>query len=140
MALHIFKSFPSTVTPFRVGQAVALLKVLEDPTTGSPVGIQSPRGNGPDGIWTPIDITAAQIAAPTPAMIADLNATYRLSVAPYTRYQSNGTTLIALGSSQMDVVPPDGVFGTIIIWSPFTITQPDGVSIQGTAYVRSVPA
>lgn len=140
MAIKLFKSFQSTVTPFRIGQAVALLKILEDPTTGAPVGIQSPRGNGTDGIWTPIDVTAAQIASPPAAMIADLNAVYRLNVAPYTRYQSNGTALVGLGASQMDVVPVDGIFGTMIIWSPFTVTQPDGVTVLGTAYVRSVPA
>lgn len=140
MALKLFHSFQSTVTPFRVGQAVALLKILEDPTTGAPVGIQSPRGNGPDGIWTPIDVTAAQIASPPASMVADLNAVYRLNVAPYTRYQSDGTALVGLGGAQMDVVPADGIFGTIIIWSPFTVSQPDGVTIRGTVHVRAVSA
>jgi hypothetical protein len=140
MAFSLFKSFLSTVTPFRVGQAVGLHKVLEDPTTGAPVGIQTTRGNGPDGIWTPIDVTAAQIAAPTAGMIADLNATYRLNVAPYSRYQSNGTTLVALGASELDQVPPDGLLGTMIVYSPLTVTQPDGVTVLGTLYVRSVPA
>lgn len=140
MAIRIFPSFQSTVTPFKRGMKVGEYNVLEDPTTGAPVGIQTKSGAGPDGIWTPVDITAAQLASPTPLMIADLNATYRLNVAPYTRYQSNGEDLVALGGGDIDTIPPDGIFGTIIIWSPFVVSDPAGVNIQGTAYVRSVPA
>jgi hypothetical protein len=91
MAISLFKSFRSSVTPFIATGWTSALKLLVDPQTGAPVGIQSQNANGPDGIWTPIDLTAAQIAAPTALMLADLNATYRLSVAPYTRYQSDGT-------------------------------------------------
>ena len=138
--IRLFKSFLSTINPFRVGQPIGLLRVLEDPDTGAPVGVQSPRANGPDGIWTPIDITSAQVASPSALMIADLNATYRLNVAPYTRYQSNGVDLVALGASDIDTVPPDGLLGTMIVYSPFTVTDPAGVNIEGTVYVRDVPA
>lgn len=140
MALNNARSFLSTINPFRVGQAIGLLRVLEDPTTGAPVGVQSPRANGADGIWTPVDVTAAQVTQPSAGMLLDLNATYRLNVAPYTRYQSNGVALVVSGAGAIDVIPATGIFGTIIIWSPFTVTTPDGVTIQGTAYVRTVPA
>ena len=46
-----------------------------------------------------VDVTSAQIAAPTPDLIADIDATYRLNVPPYTRYQSNGTALVTASSA-----------------------------------------
>lgn len=140
MAIPLFKSFVSTVTPFVRGRKAAEYNVIEHPTTGAPVGLQTKSGNGADGIWAPVDLSSAQLATPTPAMLADLNATYRLNESPYTRYVSNGTDLVRQGGGGIDVLPADGIFGTIIIWSPFTVTQPDGVTIQGTAYIRAVPA
>src|ERR1700749_2092544 len=91
-------SFRSTVSPPQV-RRIPETVTLVDPVTGAPVGIQNPNANGFDGLWSPVDLTAAQIAAPTAAMIADINSTYRLNVAPYTRYQSDGTRLVALGAS-----------------------------------------
>lgn len=41
-------------------------------------------------------VTAAQIASPSAAMLASPGITYALDVAPYTRYYSNGTALVAL--------------------------------------------
>jgi hypothetical protein len=139
MAITIFRSFLSTINPFRPGSILANLKVLVDSTTGAPVGIQNFNANGPDGIWTPIDVTAAQVAAPNAVMLADINATYRLNVAPYTRYHSNGVSLISL-SAGADVQQSDGLFGTMIAYSPLTITRPEGETFQGTVYVRTVPA
>lgn len=98
MILRLFKSFQSTVTPFVPTEWTRALRLLADAKTGAPVGIQSQTADGPDGVWTPIDLTAAQIATPSLEMIADLNATYRLSVAPFTRYQSDGTQIVPLGS------------------------------------------
>lgn len=139
MAISYFKSFRSTVTPFLRGDMLARLRLLVDPTTGAPVGIQNPHDMGPDGIFAPIDITAAQAANPTAAMLADLNATYRLNVAPYHRYYSNGQQLV--GSDAGGTVQgPNGLFGTMIVWSPFIIDDPAGITIEGTVYVRSVPA
>lgn len=103
--MSIFRSFRSTVAPFAPRRIPNDLRLLVDPVTGSPVGIQSPNANGADGIWTPVDLTAAQIAVPTADMIADLNAVYRLNVAPYTRYQSNGTTLVAAGIPSLQGLP-----------------------------------
>lgn len=42
----------------------------------------------------PFELTASQIATPSAEILADVRATYRLNVAPYTRYVSNGTTLV----------------------------------------------
>jgi hypothetical protein len=97
--MSIFQSFRSTVNGFVRGQRAGNYHVLADPITGSPVGLQHTNGSGPDGIWVPIDLTAGQIASPTAEMIADLNAVFRLNVAPYTRYQSNGTTLVAVSAA-----------------------------------------
>jgi hypothetical protein len=48
---------------------------------------------------TPIDVTAERIAAPTPGMLADVNAVYRLEVAPFTRYHSDGAALVMMSDS-----------------------------------------
>lgn len=49
------------------------------------------------GSFTPIVITAAEQAAPTAAMLANIFATFQLDVVPYTRYRSDGTNMIAEG-------------------------------------------
>lgn len=49
------------------------------------------------GSFTPITITAAEQAAPTAAMLANIWATYQLDVSPYTRYRSDGAALVAEG-------------------------------------------
>jgi hypothetical protein len=97
--IPLFRSFQSTVTPFERGKSAFNFRVFQDPTTGAPTGIQSESSTGPDGIWAPVDLTAAQIAAPSDLMLADLNATFRLDEAPYTRYFSNGTALVSGGGS-----------------------------------------
>lgn len=43
--------------------------------------------------------TAAQIAAPPASMIAATSVTYQLNVAPYTRYQSDGTRLVSIANA-----------------------------------------
>ena len=156
MAITLFKSFRSTVTPFLPSAWIPGLKLLVDPGTGAPVGIQSQNANGPDGIWTPIDLTAAQIAAPTAAMLADLNATYRLNVAPYTRYISDGTQLVLAGGASADgntfpgavvqtVVPntPEldiGPNSYAVVYSPFTVQNAAGVNVLGRLDVVSRPS
>lgn len=94
-----FQSFRSTQNGWVRGENAGRFAVLEDPFTGAPVGLQSPRANGPQGIWAPIQLTAAQIASPTAAILADLNATYQLNVAPYTRYYSDGVALVSSAAS-----------------------------------------
>lgn len=140
MAIVIFKSFLSTINPFRPAGIFATRRVLTDSTTGAPVGIQNDNANGPDGIWAPIDVTAAQVLSPSPAMLADLNATYRLNVYPYTRYTSNGQQLVSMTPSEDAIIPADGPYANVILWSPVTISDPTGMTVQGTAYVRSIAA
>lgn len=133
MAISIFKSFRSTVTPFLPRNWFAGLRLLVDPTTGAPTGILNPNDSGADGIWTPIDLTAAQVLAPTAAMIADLNATYRLNVAPYTRYFSIGTDIVGVNGN--NVQGPNGLFGNMYVYAPLTITDPGGLAVEGTIHV-----
>lgn len=138
MAIRIFKSFRSTVTPFLSRDWFSPIKMLVDPTTGAPVGIQSPNANGADGIWTPIDVTAAQIASPSPGMVADLNATYRLNVAPYARYQSDGSQLVPVGAAEDEVVIPPG-FNTIY-YAPLTVAAPQALIVEGQVRVIAYAA
>lgn len=138
MAISVFRSFLSTINPFKPAGIFATRRVLVDPTTGAPVGIQNDNANGADGIWTPVDITAAQVASPTAAMLADLNATYRLSAAPWTRYVSNGQSLVAYGGAGgSDVIP---AWMNTILYSPLTITNPDGLTVYGQVRVEAYPA
>ena len=45
-----------------------------------------------------VELTQAQINAPTAAILASTRITYQLNVAPRTRYRSDGTSLVSLGS------------------------------------------
>lgn len=66
---------------------------------------------GPGGQWVevadqpqnaastvPITLTAAQIAAPDAATLANIWATFQLDVSPFTRYRSNGAALVGVGA------------------------------------------
>jgi hypothetical protein len=132
MAVPFFKSFRSTVTPFLV-RAWTRVNLLVDPITGAPTGIQNWNDNGADGIWTPIDVTIAQLGAPTAAMLADLNAVYRLNVPPYSRYISNGTAIVAQNGSDL-------ITNNIILYAPWTVTDPAGYTVTGTVKVINYPA
>ena len=152
----VFKSARSTVTPFDVRPLRSTDRWLVDNRTGAPVGVENWNSNGPDGVFVPVDLTAAQIASPSSAMVADLNATYRLNVAPYTRYQSNGTSLVPLTETAAD---GSNMFGTVLqtipagaqlqivgansylnVYAPWTIASANGVSVQGSVYVTTRPA
>jgi len=139
MAISVFKAFISTVNPYRPAGIFATRRVLVDSTTGAPVGIQSDAANGPDGVWAPIDITAAQAANPPAAMLADLNAVYRLNVAPYTRFVSNGSALSAYGGSGAgaDVIP---AWMNTILYAPLTVSNVDGLTVYGQVRVQNYPA
>lgn len=129
MAITVFKSFVSTVTRFLSTAMPSTLRLMVDPTTGAPVGIQSQNAGGPDGIWTPIDITQAQALAPTALMLADINAVYRVNVAPYPRYRSDGSTaLVPLDSSGSIVVPP-GI--NEVFFSPLVVVEGQPLIIKG---------
>lgn len=138
MAISVFKSWVSTITRFLPTDLNSRLKLLVDPTTGAPVGLQSQNDGGPDLIAVPVDITAAQALNPPAGMVADLNATYRVNAPPYTRYYSDGTELISMTASGADFVVPAGVSENFN--SPLTISPPQRFIVQGTAVIRALPA
>ncbi len=128
MAMPIFQSFMPTVVKWVSSAWRDSYRVLVDNNTGAPIGLVSQNANGPQGIWTPTPLSQAQIDAPTAAMLADLNATYQLNVAPYSRYYSDGTELLPLGGSGSTVIPP-GI--NEIFFSPLVITEGHDLLIQG---------
>lgn len=130
MAIAIFSAFRSTVTPFLDRLISSTDRWLVDPTTGAVTGVKNPNANGPDARFVPVDITSAQLNAPTAAMLADLDATYRLNEAPYPRFQSDGTYLVPLGgTNSSEIVIPAGAMP--IYQAPLTITTPDEMIIYG---------
>lgn len=138
MALAIFKAFRSTVTPPNERRLTDMDRIHVDPVTGAPIGMSNSSANGPAARWTPVDITVAQLNAPTAAMIADLDATYRINVPPYTRYQSDGSQLVSSGGSESEVIVPPGF--NQILYAPLTIATPQELLVQGQVRVESFPA
>lgn len=93
-----------------------------------PVGIQNQNANGADGIWGMTPLSQAEIDAPTQAMLDDLAATYQLNEAPYTRYYSDGDSLVPFDQSGNIVIPP----GVNEIWfSPLVITEGHSLTVEG---------
>jgi hypothetical protein len=126
-----FLSFKSTVNPFSIRRWIYRQKVLVD-ANNAPMGLQATE-NGPDGIWGPVDLSAAQIAAPTTLMIADLYASYRLSVPPYTRYRSDGTTLQMMPSTGDSPMFGGGAINAgVPLFSVATITPAGSNQATGT--------
>ena len=123
MALPAFTSFFPTVRRWINTQWRQEYKLIIDNESGAPVGILSPNANGPEGIWAPVPLSQAQISSPTAAMIADLNATYQLNVAPYSRWRSDGTILVPMDSESGTVIPP-GI--NEVFFSPLVITEAGG--------------
>ena len=114
-------------------------KILTDPLTGAPVGVQNQNANGADARFIPVDVTAAQIAAPTADMIADLDATYRLNVAPYSRYQSDGSQLVSVGAAgESQTFIPAGQ--NWLLYAPLTVSQGQTLVVQGSVTVITRPA
>lgn len=108
-------TFKRYVTPLQPRTLGPYDRLLVDPTTGNPLGIQNPNANGDDGYFYPVVITAAQQADPPAEMLANLNVTYRLDTAPYTRYVSDGSALVELG------FVPGSTFSQQIIYAPWTV-------------------
>lgn len=124
MAMPIFKSFwPAIVAIWRPSAWRQEYKIITDNNTGAPIGLLSMNANGPDGIWAPTPLSSAQIASPTAAMLADLNATYQLNVAPYSRYYSDGQQLVPISAEGGTVIPP-GI--NEILFSPLVVTEAGG--------------
>jgi len=128
MALPIFKSFYPTAVKWVNTAWRNSYKVIVDERTGAPVGLVSQNANGPEGIWAPTPLTQEQIVSPSAAMLADLNATYQLDEAPYSRYYSDGDSLVPFNQTGEIVIPP----GVNEVWfSPLTVTEGHSVTVEG---------
>jgi hypothetical protein len=73
----------------------------------------------------PIPLTAGVIATPPIDVLANTSATYQLNVPPHTRYRSNGTSLVEIGSSSgggggVSSVAATGTNGIQVTGSPIT--------------------
>lgn len=123
MAIPIFQSFFPTVVKWYNTSWRNTYKVITDNNTGAPIGLTSQDANGPQGIWAPTPLSLAQIGSPSAAMLADLNATFQLNTAPYSRYRSDGTQLVPLDNEGGTVIPP-GI--NVVYFSPLVITEAGG--------------
>ena len=140
-------SFKSTVNPPTFRRIVPADAFLVDRVTGAPIGIQNASANGFDGQFYPVPLTAAQIASPTKAMLDDINVTYCLNVAPYTRYCSDGSQLIAeggnvYGGSYVTIPSSAGATtvgknagGPLIFFESLTIQNSGGVTAVGPGLI-----
>lgn len=120
--------YRSTVTPPNIRPMSTTDRWLVDPVTNSIVGVLNPNAAGEDLQLCAVDLTAAQLAAPTAEMIADVNVVYRLNVIPYTQYYSDGQSLLPVAGD---------VYSQRIIYAPWTISA--SVSIQGECRVYAWP-
>lgn len=129
-----FKSWISTINPFKVTIAPPeFLRLLVDPVTSAPMGIQTPTSNGPSGVWAPVQVTAAQVMSPPPGMVADLWATYQLNESPYTLYRSNGSYIeVMTGGSTF----PGSVTQTIPWGSVYTIAYGSYATVYATMHIQ----
>lgn len=128
MALPLFQTFFPTAVKWLNTSWRDSYKIITDNRTGAPVGLVSQNANGPQGIWAPTPLSAAQIASPSAAMIADLNATFQLDTAPYSRYRSDGIQLVPLDSESGTVIPPG--FNEIV-FSPLVVTEGNPLLVEG---------
>lgn len=62
-----------------------------------------------------VDITSAQLIAPTAAMLANTRDMFRLNVAPWTRYRSTGTALEEVGEGVAGGAVPSSVSRIVLI-------------------------
>ncbi|MDO8547858.1 MAG: hypothetical protein Q7R68_10945 [Nitrospirales bacterium] len=119
---------------------------LVDPSTNTVVGIANPNAGGQDTFIYPIQLTDAQIDAPTADMLADIQSTYALNVAPYTRYRSTGSVLQPLGSDAGggSLGVPSGITSglytipagwTLTVDGPFEVSDPGTLIVEGTLTV-----
>ena len=128
MAIPIFQTFFPTVVKWYNTSWRDSYKIIVHDRTGAPIGLVSQNANGPQGIWAPTPLCQAQIDSPTPEMLADLNATFQLNVAPYSRWRSDGVELVSLDQQGSTVIPP-GM--NVLLFSPVTITEGHPLIVQG---------
>ncbi len=126
--LPIFQSFYPTVAKWFNSSWRDSYKIITDGRTGAPIGLLSQNANGPQGIWAPTPLSSAQIASPSASMLADLNATFQLDEAPYSRYRSDGTQLVPMDGEGGTIIPPG--FNEIV-FSPLVVTEDYPVIVQG---------
>jgi hypothetical protein len=83
-------------------------------------------------------LTAAQIASPSAAILANLDAVYRLNVSPYTRYTSNGSTLVVQSggsaglSSKLQLIDSASTPSTVFVNSSATTGEFVSVGVGST--------
>lgn len=128
MAIPVFQSFFPTVVKWVSSAWRDSYRVIVDNNTGAPIGLVSQNANGPQGIWAPTPLSTDQILNPTPAMLADLNATYQLSEYPYGRWRSDGLQLVPLDAEGGTIIPP-GI--NVVYFSPLVVTEDHPLDIQG---------
>jgi hypothetical protein len=90
-----------------------------------------------------VNLTAAQIAAPSATLLADREVIYRLSASPYTLYHSNGSALIPIGSGgaalsaklqSLDAANTPGTFVKVVSATEL------GYAAEGLGSESSVPS
>ncbi len=130
MALPSFTTWFPTASrwvPIRWRQEYRL---IVDNETAVPIGIVNQNANGAQGIWGMTPVSLAQVESPTADMLQDLAATFQLNQSPYTRYQSDGIQLVAIGGGGGGTVVPPGV--NEVWFSPLQVTEAGGpLTIQG---------
>lgn len=89
----------STTAPTNQEKVLSSHEWLVEASTNDLVGVKNYHSTGKDFLPLPILLTAAQIAAPTADILAATEYTYSLNVAPFTRYRSNGTSLVVMGDT-----------------------------------------
>lgn len=99
-------------------------RLIVDNDTAKPIGIVNPNANGAQGIWGLTPLSAAEIVAPTAAMLQDIGATFQLNAYPYTRYRTDGIQLIPLDSEGGGTIIPPGQ--NWIMFSPLVVTEAGG--------------
>lgn len=80
-----------SVGPFGAVTTVVLIGISAGTYATAPSGAANPV--------VIVNATPAQIASPTAAMLAAINTLYQLNGPPYTLYQTQGTELLAVGST-----------------------------------------
>ena len=104
-------------------------RLIVNNDTAVPIGIVNQNANGAQGIWGLTPLSQDEVSAPSAAILADLGATYQLNVSPYSRFRSDGVTLLPLDAEGGFIIPP-GV--NEIVFSPFVVTSSNSpVVIQG---------
>jgi hypothetical protein len=96
MAFDITSAYAIVQTPDGKKYFLQSATYYESFTPYATVSALPPFGSPVFATMTPL--SAAQIASPSAGILANLQTTYYLNVAPYTRYQSDGSALVEIGA------------------------------------------